>query len=373
MAFKDVIIIGGGLAGLTSAIHLAGAGLDVTVIEKKTYPSNKVCGEYISNEVQPYLKSLGVDLASLGPKQLDRFLFTSPSGKKIDTALPLGGFSVRRYTLDAYLYELARARGVDFLLQTTAEEVDFKGDHFVVHCLGGIQLKARMVIGSYGKRSNLDRKLERDFFWDRSNYIGVKNYYECDFPDDVVAIHNFGGGYCGLSKVENGWVNVAYLSTRESLQRHNNLPNLEKTLLQTNPELAAFFKEAKPVWERPLVISNISFAQKSLIEGEVLMCGDSAGMIPPICGNGMAMAIHSAKMLSDLLVEWFHQNLDRAELKDQYRYQWNNQFRHRLFWGRQIQKVMGSPTWSEVALGGLRLLPGALPAVVKQTHGQPFV
>lgn len=53
---KDVIIIGGGLAGLVNAICMARAGLDVLLVEKRHYPYHKVCGEYISNEVVPFLQ-----------------------------------------------------------------------------------------------------------------------------------------------------------------------------------------------------------------------------------------------------------------------------------------------------------------------------
>ena len=53
---KDIIIIGGGLAGLTSAIQLARAGLSVLLLEKHSYPLHKVCGEYVSNEVRPFLE-----------------------------------------------------------------------------------------------------------------------------------------------------------------------------------------------------------------------------------------------------------------------------------------------------------------------------
>lgn len=64
----DVIIIGGGLAGLTSAIYLSKHKISVLIIEKNTYPKHKVCGEYVSNEVLPFLRFLDIDPILLGAK-----------------------------------------------------------------------------------------------------------------------------------------------------------------------------------------------------------------------------------------------------------------------------------------------------------------
>jgi menaquinone-9 beta-reductase len=66
------------LAGLVSAIGLAGQGLSVTVVEKKAYPFHKVCGEYVSNEVLPFLGSLGADISTLQPARISHFLLSSP-------------------------------------------------------------------------------------------------------------------------------------------------------------------------------------------------------------------------------------------------------------------------------------------------------
>src|SRR4051812_29820818 len=111
---KDIIIVGGGLAGLTNAIQLADAGLDVLVIEKKSYPFHRVCGEYISNETLPFLKSIGADLSVLFPSNINRLLVSSPGGSKMEMPLQMGGFGVSRYSLDNYLYSLALSRGVSF-------------------------------------------------------------------------------------------------------------------------------------------------------------------------------------------------------------------------------------------------------------------
>ena len=71
MSLKHTIIIGGGLAGLTSALHLSRFGIQVTLIEKNSYPRHKVCGEYLSNEVLPYLRSLGFEPFDFGAKKID--------------------------------------------------------------------------------------------------------------------------------------------------------------------------------------------------------------------------------------------------------------------------------------------------------------
>jgi flavin-dependent dehydrogenase len=78
-------------AGLIAAIHLRSNNYNVLVIERNEFPKHKVCGEYISNEVLPYLKSLGLDINSLNPKHIDKLSFSLVSGKSIDTTLPLGG------------------------------------------------------------------------------------------------------------------------------------------------------------------------------------------------------------------------------------------------------------------------------------------
>ena len=92
----DIIIIGGGLAGLVSSIQLSKGGKKVLLIEKKKYPFHRVCGEYISNETRPFLESIGLDFNKLSVKEISKFQFTSPSGRILETDLDLGGFGISR-------------------------------------------------------------------------------------------------------------------------------------------------------------------------------------------------------------------------------------------------------------------------------------
>ena len=108
MPVNSVIVIGGGLAGLTCALHLSRFSIDVTLIEKDDFPRHKVCGEYISNEVLPYISSLGVDPFDLGAKKIDRFELSSVHGNSISAKLPLGGFSISRYKTRSSLLQVGR-------------------------------------------------------------------------------------------------------------------------------------------------------------------------------------------------------------------------------------------------------------------------
>ena len=351
---------------------MAQTGLKVCVIEKKPYPHHKVCGEYISNEVLPYLKSLGADPMTLGAKEIRYLQLSTASGKLIETPLPLGGFGLSRYAFDQFLYEKAQAHGAQFVLGEPATAVTYRQDHFEVRVRSGQTYHARFVIGAYGKRARLDQQLQRRFFSQQSPYVAVKQHWEGEFPDDRVALHNFPGGYCGVSKVETNHLNLCYLTKRELLQKYRTPEKMTQELLALNPYLKELLTHIRPAFQPPLVISQVSFAPKPAVEQHILMSGDTAGLIPPLCGNGMAMAIHSARMLSERIGEYFHQHGDRGELEKRYQADWNAAFRVRLWGGRQFQKLFGTAFISEYALELLRWMPGLLPPLIRLTHGKPI-
>ena len=369
---RDVVIVGGGLAGLCSAIHLSQFGLDVLVVEKKSYPVHKVCGEYLSNEVLPYLNSLGVDPQVLNPVRIQRFVLHAPRRIFLETALPLGGFSISRFTFDHFLYQKALQSGAEFILNTFVDKVYFRKDYFEINLSNGNKVSAKIVIGAYGKRANLDRQLSRSFFQKRSSFMGVKYHVEMDFPDGLVGLYNFDGGYCGLSCIEDGKVNVCYLTTRNQLKKYGSLMAMEKELFAQHPDLMRILTEAKPLMEKPLVINEISFKPKKSVHQHILMTGDSAGLITPLCGNGMAMAISSARMLAPKIIRFFEGEINRFELENSYAAEWKKNFARRLWFGRNIQSVFFAPVFSNTAVFILKNFPSLTKQIIQQTHGKPF-
>ncbi len=369
----DVLIIGGGLAGLSAAIHLQKQGFDVMLIEKNEYPKHKVCGEYISNEVLPYLNYLGVDVFALGAKNITKFEVSSAKSKLIAANLPLGGFGISRYALDEALYLKAKSVGVLFVVDTVME-VQFLDDQFSVETKENGKYTSKIVIGAYGKRTNLDVKLNRDFIKSKSPYLAVKIHVKGDFPEDVVALHNFEGGYCGVSKVEDDSINLCYITNFEAFKKYKDIEEFQEKVLFKNTYLKSIFKNSTAVFESPLTISQISFDRKSPIEEHMLMCGDSAGMIHPLCGNGMSMAIRSAQIASELIIDYLDNKiLSRNSLERSYQKAWNKAFKNRLKVGHVVANLFNNTTLTEVSLLALKKIPFLVPFIIKQTHGKPMI
>lgn len=369
MINNEVVIIGGGLAGLVAAIHLSKIGIPVILIEKNSFPKHKVCGEYISNEVIPYFDWLGIHIEELKPSAINHLDFSTKTGKNISCNLPLGGFGISRYALDNFLYQKAISQKCT-ILQESVIDVVFENDLFSITLSNQKIINSKIVIGAYGKRSNIDQVLNRSFIKNKSFWLAAKGHYEGEFPSNLVGLHNFEGGYCGISKVENSIINICYLANYKNFKPYKDLKSFQEEVLCKNPHLKAIFENAAPVFEKPLTISQISFDKKKPVENHILMIGDTAGLIHPLCGNGMAMAIHSAKIASEVIEDYREAKIkSRTELEKKYEQNWNKNFKSRLQVGRLLSSVLRNQKLSELLLRIFIHFPSLLPKIIKKTHG----
>lgn len=367
---KEIIVIGGGLAGLVAAYWLAKRGHAVRLFEKKAYPLHRVCGEYLSHEVLDFLKREELFPPDFPGPEIDRFEFSDTKGRVVQTDLDLGGIGISRYFLDEYLFRRALAAGADIQQQAAVQELVFDPieDRFHIKLVSGKSHEADVIIGAFGKRSRLDAFLRRPFFKKRSPFIGIKYHIEIQRPKGVVALHNFQGGYCGINAVEGGKHNLCYLGRSEDLKKYGSIPEMERQVLWKNPRLEEIFKEAKFLFEKPLVINELNFEAKQAVENHVLMVGDAAGLITPLNGNGMAMAIHGAFLAAHAI----HGNSSRAEIESSYQRDWNRNFRNRLKYGRWIQGLFGSSLSSTIARKVIQDVPFLATQLIRNTHGKPF-
>lgn len=368
---KPIIVVGGGICGLLTATQLVRADIPCILIERKKYPFHRVCGEYISNETKPFLKRLNL-FPELDLPEISRFQLSSITGKSKTLPLQLGGFGISRYSFDNFLYEQAVLSGVDFLLEEDVESISYIENHFSVKT-NKRSLEADFVIGCHGKRSKVDVQMHRTFISKRSPYVGIKHHVIADHPRDLIALHNFPGGYCGISRVENDITNLCYLTHRDNLRQYKNIRDMESSVLCRNPLLKKIFEQAEFIFDKPETINEISFETKFAVEQHVLMGGDAAGMITPLCGNGMSIAMHTSKLISDILWDELRKKeWSRERIEEKYTHEWNKLFARRLWFGRQVQRLFGNEMASNLAV---RFILGFHPlanVVIRNTHGEPF-
>ncbi len=371
-----IAIVGGGLAGLTLAIQSADAGYRVILFEKENYPFHKVCGEYISKESWHFLERCGLPLADWELPMIDQLQVSDTKGKLYDFALPMGGFGLSRYRLDDALYRIAVQKGVTVLTQAKVTDVSFAADRFNIKTKDE-NYTADLVTAAFGKRSNLDVKWNRPFVQARpgklNNFIGVKYHIRYPHPSNTIALHNFEDGYCGISRIEEGACCLCYLTTAANLKRSgNSITEMEKSILAKNRQLERIFSDAEYLYAEPLTISQVSFHAKSQVENHILQLGDAAGVITPLCGNGMSMAMHSGKIAFEYMQQMLSGKITRNEMEELYTSRWQKEFGSRTKTGRLVQYFFGGSFTTSVFLRSMHTFPVFSQWLIGQTHGKPF-
>jgi menaquinone-9 beta-reductase len=272
-----VTIAGGGLAGLSLGIALRSRDVPVRLVEASNYPRHRVCGEFISGVSDGELQSLGI--AELF-REAQRHRGTSwheGDRELLRASLPDDARGLSRYRLDALLVERLAALGGEVV---TGQRFSGSGEGVV------------LATG----------RPRRDSRW-----IGLKAHYEAlDLATDL-EIHMGRDAYVGLTRVENGRVNVCGLFRRKQPvagadSREQMLP---RALDDAAMPGAATRLRAASVDTASIKGVNQFFLgwQRRADEGEVRI-GDTAAMIPPFTGNGMSMAFQSALIAVEPLVDW---------------------------------------------------------------------
>ncbi|MGH9458737.1 MAG: NAD(P)/FAD-dependent oxidoreductase [Thermoanaerobaculia bacterium] len=357
----DVLVAGAGPAGSTLAALLAARGADVVLADRDVFPRDKVCGEFLSWDAMPVLERIGatalVRRASPPPITRCRIL-----GRKttIDVALPGSALGISRFRLDAILAATARDRGARLLQGATALSIERNGGRFVtrlsIHEGEEVAVDARAVAGAWGRWGRLDIQLDRPFVAHKRNrYIGFKRHYEGPHAlPSSVDLYPFPGGYLGAQAVEEGRVNICGLVHQERLATlRGGWPAFVETLRRWSARLDALFA-ATPLQEDFLASEPLIFRAKEPVHDGIVLVGDAAGLIDPLTGNGMAMAVQSAALAAEPILSLLAGD-DGALAR--YARAHHAHFAPRLRWSRAAAALLRHP---KIVDAGARI-PGAAP------------
>ena len=291
--------MGGGLAGASAACRLARAGQGVTLLERDTGPAHKICGEFLSGEALRDLADLGIDTAALGAAPITAMRLVH-RGRVAESRLPFSAAGLSRYALDEALLQRAGQLGADVRRGVRVRSVEAGG----VVTEAGV-LAAPTLLLATGKHDL--RGAPRAVRTEPEALIGFKLHFRLR-PDQEAALAGhvevvlFRGGYAGLQCVEHGVANLCLLVDRA--EYGESWPTLLASLERQDTHLARRLDGARPCWERPLSIFRVpyGFVHRGPEQAGVYRLGDQAAVIPSFCGDGMAIALHSARLAADAVL-----------------------------------------------------------------------
>ena len=175
----DIAVIGGGPAGSTAALYLARKGFKTCVIEKRPFPRETLCGEFLSREVVRIIEDLQLtkEFQSLNPNPITTFRYCPEDGRTFATDLKFTAYGLKRGSFDTMLLTQAERSGAILYQPVTVEQVIKTDQGYAVIIAGPegkAQINSRYAVCAYGKSNLLDKVLQRNVSERQSHLIGVK-------------------------------------------------------------------------------------------------------------------------------------------------------------------------------------------------------
>lgn len=294
----EVLVLGGGVAGCAAAIALARRGRSVTLVERESISRHKVCGEFLSGEALEDLHALGIDVASLGAVPINTVRLAARR-RAAQAPLPFPAASLTRRALDTALIGEAiaagvcveRGRSVQALVRTTGNVWQATLDDGATH-------EAATAFLATGKHDLRGHRRPAD----PEGWVAFKMYFRLA-PAQAAELAGaselmlYPGGYGGIQPVEGGLANLCCVVQQRYLPRiGNRWEGLLAKMQQDCPHLATRLAGAEPLLAKPIAITHIPYGYVRRTTENGLYCiGDQAAVIPSFTGDGISIALHTAR------------------------------------------------------------------------------
>jgi flavin-dependent dehydrogenase len=236
------------------------------------------------------------------------------------------------------------------------------------------RVSAHAVLAAHGKRSAFDRLLGRHFLGKHQPFMALKAHFYGPPVPNRIELHTFPGGYCGMSEIEGG-AQVVCLLVHEHIFQQMRGPGAQGLdgfitwMMGQNGYLRSWLQKAVRIHDRWISTAQVPFGRKTIIEGDILMSGDAAGLIVPLAGNGIAMALEGGRLAAGWLARYLAGQIRVEELRQGYPAAWKQRFDLRLRLGRAIQPMLLRPRLASIALRLMNTFPPVGQFLVEHTRG----
>jgi geranylgeranyl reductase family protein len=325
----DVIVVGAGPAGSATAYHLAQRGLDVLVLEKTAFPREKVCGDGLTPRAVKQLIEMGIDTSPGNGWAHNVGLRIIGGGHRLEmhwpdlATFPDYGLTRTRKDFDEILARQAQKAGARIIERTavsgpvrddrtgrivgvTARTTDADGSKH-----DEVTYRAPLVVAADGNSSRLSVASGRERLENRPMGVAVRTYYESPFShDEWLESHlelwdgdKLLPGYGWVFGLGDGTVNVGLgiLDSSPAFGKVDYRALLERWVAQTDSSYG-FTPEHRTEPIRGAALP-MAFNRKPHYADGLLLVGDSAGMVNPFNGEGIAYAMESGQLAADVMAQ----------------------------------------------------------------------
>lgn len=318
----DVVIVGAGPAGCACALRLRGSGLRVALIEKKSFPRDKVCGDAIPGRAVKTLKNIDpafeAAFKSFPAKCETKKTTLFYKGSALTFNWVLDAYTCTRMEFDNFLFHLVKKHtDTEIFTNTPIGDLTYNHDSITISA-GSQRLKAKLIIGSDGAHSVVAKQLT-DKTLDRRHHVGsVRAYYSniSGLTSDTIEVYfdkKFLPSYLWVFPLPNNTANVGFgMLSSEIAKRKINIKKAFIDFIEQTPELKSKFSNATRV--SPIEGFGLPLGSRiGIISGDrFMLTGDAASLIDPISGDGIGNAMLSGKLAAEQAISCFNANTFNA-------------------------------------------------------------